>query len=275
MNLQNESELTNYCFNSGIDEIELEYLLMQLAGRMTKISPTELIVYEEENDLNNFVLKLAYSKKDQLTKIIPGPKFTDDKSHYLCEQINCSKNNNPDTTGSIVFFSFFKTTGWHRIDDYLQIRPVPEDKPQPPGFAGSDGFPGVLEFRFCKSNNCGLSILREQRIQNEICLLLHLLVEGNFHPISIKAAHHWVWLPRKVESENLSSGYCQTGYPIQKLPNANDFSVINSDAEKIEQVAPEKYYDHSHGRSLRKLTLPTNLGDSIKKISISQCGLSR
>lgn len=243
-----------------VDAAELNSILLSHFTHSQSRAPNQVIYYQSE--LASFGLAL-YFKRDLLTRVEAGPGLTIDTLEAIIEKVDSALVFSPGTVvGGKLLFSQYQTRGCHAMGDVLQLRPVPPQSPQPTFGFGS--YPCILEFSYKESTDRDICMLRHERKGTELGLLLHILLEGHVKVSPIRTTAHWVLLPAKPDQAR-QYAYCSVGYPHTGVPSkASQFSDPKQ-WERVEEVAPQEYYNRTSIELGRGLQVPSNLDKSVRK----------
>lgn len=160
-----------------------------------------------------------------------------------------------EQVGQMIMFGHVPTKGSFRYRDRFQLIPVPDDAPQAP-FIGAH--PLIVQFRFPKSEDFSINVLRRSCIGREIELLCVALTTMIWRSASHVAHHHWVL--RREAGQGHVSEYLQEGYTYN---GANGLAEAFSDIATIPQLElkPTNEYYAQYGITIEQaMDLPADFG---------------
>ena len=154
------------------------------------------------------------------------------------------------------FFCLYPVHGWFRFGARFQILPPPSF--QRPSFGLMKHEPFLIEFSVRDTSNFQLRLQREQKVSQELELVLSALLEGNIRGLSRYMQSSWVMVPHQpnvpATCEYLQHGFWFDG--IQQV--STDFSSVNG-LEKMVEVDDDKYYTRYGWEIGRGLQVPRNI----------------
>jgi hypothetical protein len=113
--------------------------------------------------------------------------------------------------GESYFFTNRPIEGTFRLDDTLQIIPIPDNAPQIEPKTLLAEHPVILQFTYDKSSHTHINFYRRDKRSRELLMLLAVLIRGGVSWNS-NSTKHWVWDIPDEGMEDYSFKYCQQGY---------------------------------------------------------------
>jgi hypothetical protein len=206
------------------------------------------------------VLRLAFTKAGRF-EVIPESSLSDEDARTLIRMIGELEGGRTPAVWRVVLFASLPVKGAFRYRDRWQIRPVPEDAPQPPFVIAPHPF--VLEAKGSAVSEAFVRWLQGRKLLRETELILSLVLHGGLAPDrSTSPSHEWVVSPGwefSEDSPSPTSFLAQASYFMPTIPGPDDdFSDI-AEIEPISLVPHDDYFGRRGINVDQMLELPANL----------------
>lgn len=241
------------------DTAELEDLLVRHFGEVG-FSDGRYAIYG--SDPSNPRLIVTYNKRGKPAQAVAGPGFTTADSAALSGRIHDAllQDGTPEI-GRRVLFTTLRVDGFYRYRDLFQIVPVPADAPRPQ-MAMLASNPFLLEVRYHRSSESMTSMLRKERAEREIELLLAVFL---WLPIEHLGNVRFRWVLKPGGDPHPTSSHQQEGYHWPGDRPVRDAFTPTDTLAPLPGIEPNLYYARYNYSVTDSLDLPSNLTDMLDR----------
>ena len=148
------ADVTNQLRISGVEDSELNQLILHFYGVGSEHSPDETVCFRQGEGNGHYALKLKWDGP-RISSIETGSSFQTGDLEQLQGKIRFDLLSTERLIGRSILLSAYPVQACYRADPHFQIIPVPSAAPNVettsvPGFPGQ---PFLLEFPFVNSVN--------------------------------------------------------------------------------------------------------------------------
>jgi hypothetical protein len=267
---QDMADVTNQLRIDGVEDSELNQLILQFYGMGSEHSPDETVCFRQGEGDGRYALKLRWDGP-RISSIETGSGFQTGDLEQLQGKIRSDLISTEQLIGRSILLSAYPVQACYRADSHFQIIPVPPTAPrmETTSVPGFPGHPFLLEFPFVNSVNSMTKFSRRQRIAFELTLLLNAVLAGSVTIIGSRYKPKWViW--DDASPPNPTYRYCQEGYSYEGFNAECNALTSIVDCEPMRRIDPQGYYGQPF-----QLTLSLQLPNSIDHLVSKYFSLSR
>ena len=236
------------------DTAELEDLLLRHFGKVGFADDRYALYGTDTNPR----LIVTYNKKGKPARATAGVDFTDDDSVALSTRIHDTLlNEGTLEVGRRVLFTTLRVDGFYRYRDRFQIVPVPPQAPRPQ-IAMLASNPFLLEVRYRRSLDSMTSMLRKERAEREIELLLAIFL---WLPIEHLGNPRFRWVLKPSADPQPTSAHQQEGYHWPGDQPIRDTFTATQAMSPMPLIEPSVYYARYNYSVTDNLDLPSNISE--------------
>ena len=244
----NQNDLLSSLYADRVDPEELAQIALETFGAAVYESENEVIYHHPgQPPALHFVFK-----ENELRTVRAGRGLFEEDIASIQKKIKADLLVlERRIVGRMILFSSYPVTGHMRVDEAIQICPVPSYAPKPKDPAEGD-HPFLIEFEVFDSPNLSIRMNRIYSHAQKLSLFLGVIAEGRV--TFPNTSSHFRWVTRndpKSQYEHMLEGY---GY--SEFQRQQDFFTGCNDTPLLELIEDQKYFARMGYEVGRPLQLP-------------------